>query len=131
MAYLKIEYWSTKKVGDVPAGLHFWMFLDVSIQEPVETMLEEGIEDGYKNFIPDFQKSTKTYTAETGLCSEYVIDAIHRMKYFEEKRLTLQTSEIVEMKNVETSVDYPFEDKCFGIARIKFDIDETVVVTGC
>lgn len=131
MAYFKITYLSSKKVGDIPAGLTFWMYLDLEIGEPVEVALEEGEEDGYKNFTPTFQKSTKTYTAETGLLSEFSIDAIHRMKYFDDIHLTLQTGEIVEMKNVKSEVNYPFDNKCFGIARIQFDIDETVVITGC
>ena len=131
MAYFKIEYWSTKRIGEIPANLHFWMYLDLQIGEPFETALEQGEEDGYKNFTPTFQKSTKTYVAETELQSEYQIDAIHRMKYYEEKWITLQTGEVVEMLNVKTSVEYPFDSKCFGIVKIELDIDETIVVTGC
>jgi len=131
MAYFKIEYWSSKKIGVIAANKHFWMFLDLTIGEPVETALEEGEEDGYKNFTPTFQKSTKTYTAETGLMGENSIDAVHRMKYYDDKWITLQTGEVVEMLNVKTSVEYPFDNKCFGIVRIEFDIDETIVITGC
>jgi hypothetical protein len=131
MAYFKIEYWSTKKMGDIPANLHFWFYIDATVGKPIETSIEEGEEDGYKNFTPTFQKSTKTYKLETGLLSEYMIDAINRMKYYEEKRLTLQTGEIVEMYNVKTSVNYPFADECLGLMTVEFDIDESIVVTGC
>jgi hypothetical protein len=128
----KIEYWhDSKTVGNIPSNTHLWMFIDASIGEPVESVIEEGIEDGYKNFTPTFQKSTKTYTMETNQLPEFMLDAIHRMKYFNQKRITMQNGDIETMLNVRTSVNYPFDNKCFGIAKIEFDIDETIVLTGC
>ena len=128
----KIEYFhSTSTVGNIPANTHFWIYLDASIGEPVETVIEEGIEDGYKNFTPTFQKSTKTYTLETTLLPEHMIDAIHRIKYFNKKEITMQNGDIVTMKNVKTSVNYPFDNKCLAIAKIEFDVDETIVLVDC
>lgn len=128
----KIEYYHTSaSVGNIPANYHLWMYVDASIGAPEESIIEEGIEDGYKNFTPTFQKSTKTYTLETSLLPEHMIDAIHRLKYFNTKNITMQNGDIEEMKNVKTSVTYPFENKCLGIAKIEFDIDETIVMVDC
>lgn len=128
----KIEYWhDSKTVGNIPSNTHLWFFVDGSIGEPVETIVEEGEEDGYKNFTPTFQKSTKTYTLESNQLAEHMLDAIHRMKYFNNKQITMQNGDIATMNNVTTSVTYPFENKCFGLAKITFDIDETIVLTGC
>lgn len=129
---LKIEYYHTSAVvGNIPANYHFWIYLDASIGEPEETIVEEGVEDGYKNFTPIFQKSTKTYKLETTLLPEHMIDAINRIKYFNTKIITLQNEDSFEMKNVKTSVTYPFENKCLGISKIEFDIDETIVMIDC
>lgn len=128
----KIEYYhSSAQVGIIPANTHFWMYLEGSIGEPVESVVEEGTEDGYKNFTPTFQKSTKTYTLETILIPEYLVDAIHRMKYFNTKHITMINGKIEPMKNVKTSVSYPFDNKSLAIAKIEFDIDEMIVVVDC
>jgi hypothetical protein len=128
----KIEYYhSSAVVGNIPANTHFWMYLDGSIGEPVESVVDEGTEDGYKNFTPTFQKSTKTYTLETVLIPEYLVDAIHRMKYFNTKEITMINGDIEPMKNVKTSVSYPFDNKSLAIAKIEFDIDEMIVVVDC
>ncbi len=128
----KIEYWhDNTQVGNIPSNFHLWFYLDGSIGEPVENIIEEGIEDGYKNFTPTFQKSTKAYTMETAQMPEHMIDAVNRMKYFNQKRITMQNGDVLEMKNVVTSISYPFDNKCFGIAKIQFDVDETIVLTGC
>lgn len=118
-------------VGNIPANYHLWLYVDASIGAPEETIVEEGIEDGYKNFTPTFQKSTKTYTLETTLIPEHMIDAINRMKYFNTIQIIMQNGNIETMKNVKTSVNYPFENKSLGIAKIEFDIDETIVVVDC
>lgn len=128
----KIEYWhDSLSVGTIPANTHFWVYLDASIGEPKESITEEGIEDGYKNFIPDFQKSTKTYILETNLIPEYLVDAIHRMKYFNTRQITMQNGDVETMYNLKTSVTYPFDNKCLAIAKIEFDIDETIVMVDC
>lgn len=128
----KIEYYhSSSAVGIIPANYHFWMYLDASIGEPKETIIEEGKEDGYKNFTPTFQKSTKTYTLETNLLPEHMIDAIHRIKYFDTRLITMQNGDIETMKNVKTSVEYPFDNKCLAIAKIEFDVDEVVTMVDC
>lgn len=128
----KIEYWhSLASVGLIPSNTHFWLYVDASIGEPVESVIEEGLEDGYKNFTPTFQKSTKTYTLETNLIPEFLMDAIHRLKYFNEKRITMQNGDVETMLNVKTSVNYPFDNKCLCIGKIEFDVDETIILTGC
>lgn len=128
----KLEYWhDSATVGDIPSNTHLWMYIDASIGEPVESIVEEGIEDGYKNFTPTFQKSTKTYSMETNQMPEFMLDAINRMKYFNQKLITMQNGDIETMMNVKTSVSYPLDTSCFGIAKIDFDVDETIVLTGC
>jgi hypothetical protein len=129
--YYKIQYYSTKAVGVIPANLNFWFWLDANFAESNENVLEQGIEDGYQNFIPTFRKSTKTYTLETNLIPENLIDAINRMKYFETKEITMPDGTVYTMNNVKTEMNYPFDDKCYAIAKIIFDIDEVLVVTGC
>ncbi len=129
--YYKIEYYSSKAVGDIPAGYHFWFWLKSTFAEPEELIVEKGVEDGYQNFTPSFQKSTKTYILESELIPQYFIDAINRMKYFETKEITLPNLTVYTMNNVKTEPTYPFSSKCYGIVRITFDIDEVLVVTGC
>ena len=131
MANFKIEYSSTKPVGEIPANYPFWFYLDAEIGEPTEEYTEEGEEDSSKNFIPFFRKSVKKYVMETGLLPTHLIDAIHRSKYFETVTVTTSTNDVWTMKNIETEVSYPFPDKTYGIVKIKFDIDEVLIMTGC
>jgi hypothetical protein len=131
MAYFKIEYYSAKTVGSIPPNYHFWFYIDAEIGEPVEDYFEEGEEDGSKNFVPFFQKSTKKYIMETVLVPEHIIDAIHRLKLFETVNITTPIGDVWEMKNIKTDVNYPFPNKTYGISRIEFDLDESIVLTGC
>lgn len=131
MAYFKLEYYSDCAVGEIPANYHFFYWIDAQIGEPHEDYLEEGEEDGYKKFIPTFKKSVKKYFMETGEIPEYLIDAINRMKMFNHVSVTNSLNETWSMYNIKTEITYPFPNKCYGIMKIEFDIDETVVVTGC
>jgi len=129
--FYKLEYYSNKAVGNIPSGFHFWFYIDAAFAENAELVIEEGDEDGYLNFYPTFQKSTKNYTLETVLIPENIIDAINRFKYFQVKTITIPDGTIHTMNNVKTSMSYPFDDKCFAIAKISFDIDEVLILTGC
>lgn len=131
MAYFKLEYYSDCAVGDIPADTHFWFYIDAEVGEPHEDYIEEGEEDGFKKFIATFKKSVKKYFMETSLIPEHLIDAINRMKLFKYVTITTPLDETSTMKNIKTEVNYPFSNKCYGIMRIEFDIDETLVVTGC
>jgi hypothetical protein len=131
MAYFKIEHYSDCQVGEIPANYHFWFYLDAEIGEPTEEYMEEGEEDGNKNFIPTFQKSIKKYFMETVLIPSHLIDAIHRLKFFKYVTVTTPIGDIWTMKNIKTEVNYPFSNKTYGIMKIEFDIDEVLTITGC
>lgn len=131
MAYFRIDYVSDCAVGSIPSGYAFWLYLDGELGEPIEEAVEEGEEDGAKNFIPFFRKSTKKYYLETDQIPVHVIDAINRIKYFSTVTITNSLGEVKTMKNIKTDVTYPFTDKTYGIVKIEFDIDEVLMVTGC
>lgn len=131
MAYFKIEHWSTCAVGDIPANYHFWFYIDAEIGEPTEEYTEEGEEDGNKNFIATFKKSVKKYFMETVQIPEHLIDAIHRLKFYEFVTVTTPIGDVWTMHNIKTEVNYPFSNKTYGIVKIEFDIDESLVVSGC
>jgi hypothetical protein len=129
--YYKIEYYSTKEIGGIPANTHFWFWLDAAFANPEESIFEEGLEDGQKAFTPTFQKSTKTYTLQTNLIYENLVDAINWMKYFNVKTITMPDGTAYTMNNVKTEIEDPFGDGCSALGNIIFDINEVLVVTGC
>lgn len=129
MNVYKIKYWSDCAIGYIPADTYFWFYIDADELPTEEGLIEEGIEDGYRNFKPIFQKSTKIYNLQTNLIGQTLIDTINTFKYFNNKQITFPNGDIFDMHNVKTEIEHPF-DTSLAIAKITFDIDETIVVNG-
>ena len=63
MAYLKLEYWDSCDIGGMiyQFGYKNVMYLDVDVGTPTIEVVEEGAEDGDKNFITFWKKMIKSY----------------------------------------------------------------------
>lgn len=132
--YLKIEYWNSCDLGNIyyQGGQHFWFFLDADVMEPFHEDIEDGQENGEGQFIATYRKQTKRYRIRTGLVSDYLIDAIQRMKLHDHVELTFKTGEIEQIYNIDVEVEWEFEKQLYqGIVTITFDIDESVLLTAC
>lgn len=132
--YLKLEYWNTCDLGDIPYSviddLKFTIYLDADVSEPFEEYEEEGEEDGFKEFTPTFRRSTKKYKIKTDLLPESLIDALQRMKLHNNIQLTYKTGQVETIYHVTIETDYPFDDR-YAKATITFDIGEKIIVGKC
>jgi hypothetical protein len=132
--YLKLEYTNTCDLGEIPyssiTDLVFTIFLDADVSEPYDDYEEEGEEDGFKEFVPTFRRSTKKYRIKTDLLPEHLVDALQRMKLHDTIDLTYKTGQVERLKHVTVEADYPFDDR-YAKVVIVFDIGERVVVGKC
>lgn len=132
--YLKFEYWNTCDLGYIyyQGGQHFIFYLDADVLEPFHEDVEDGQENGDGEFIPTYRKQTKRYRIRTGLLSDYLIDAIQRMKLNDNIELTFKTGEVEQIYNVDIDVEWQFEKYLQqGMATITFDMREGVLLTSC
>ena len=132
--YLKFEYWNTCDLGYLyyQGGQHFWFFLDADVLEPFHEDIEDGQENGEGEFVPTYRKQTKKYQVKSSLVSDYLIDAIQRMKLHDHIELTFKTGEVEQIYNVDVSVEWQFEKYLYqGLVTLTFDMDENVLLTSC
>lgn len=132
--YLKLEYWNTCDLGNIyyQGGQKFWFYLDADVAEPFHEDVEDGQENGDGEFIPTYRRQMKRYIIRTGLLSDYLIDAIQRMKLHDNIYLTFKTGEIEQIYNVDVEVEWQFEKFLHqGMVTMTFDMREGVLLTSC
>ncbi len=132
--YLKLEYWNTCDLGNLyyQDGQKFWFFLDADIMEPFHEDVEDGQENGEGSFVPTYRKQMKRYIIRTGLLSDYLIDAIQRMKLHDNIWITFKSGEIEQVYNVDVAVEWQFEKYLHqGTVSLTFDMNESVLLTSC
>ncbi len=132
--YLKFEYWNTCDLGNIyyQGGQHFWFYLDGDVLEPFHEDIEDGQEDGEGDFIPTYRRQMKRYRIRTSLLSDYLIDAMQRMKLHDHIELTFKTGEIEQIYNLDVEPEWQFEKHCWqGTVTLTFDMDEKVVLGSC
>lgn len=132
--YLKFEYWNTCDLGNIyyQGGQKFTFLIDADISEPIHIDTEEGQENGQGEFTPTYRKQIKRYKIKTGLLSDYLIDAIQRMKLHDHIELTFKTGEIEQIYNVDVDVEWQFEKFLHqGTVTLTFDMNESVLLTSC
>lgn len=105
---------------------------EANVVDPEYKIIEEGKEDGDKNFVATFQKRVKTITVETGLVPEYVVDALFDSQLHSTILLHYKDGlgyDVVE----DTSVKYTWEfnEGCRATVEMSFDINDRVVKNGC
>lgn len=101
--YLKIKYRNSCDLGGAvfqqPCNA-FWftLYLPVDVGKSTFELIEEGREDGDKNFISDFKKLTKTYEFTT-VVAEYMLDALAAIALHDTIYITLKNDEVSRVFN--------------------------------
>lgn len=132
--YLKFEYWNTCDLGNIyyQGGQHFWFYLDGDVLEPFHEETEDGQENGEGDFIATSRRDVKRYRIRTSLISEFLVDAMQRMKLHDNIELTFKTGEIEQIYNVDIEIEWQFEKHNYqATAVITFDMDEKVLIGAC
>jgi hypothetical protein len=97
MAYLQIKYRnSCDLAGSVfqkpEVDFYYVLYLDSDVGTPTFETIDEGREDGEKNFISDFKKSTKRYQFNT-VVPEYQLDALMSIMLHDTVQVKLKNGE--------------------------------------
>ena len=132
--YLKFEYWNTCDLGNIyyQGGQHFWFFLDADVLEPFTEDTEDGQENGDGDFIPTYRKQVKKYRIKSGLISDYLVDAIQRMKLHDNIYITFKSGEVEQIFNVDVEAEWQFEKYLSqATVTITFDMDEKIIIGAC
>jgi len=145
MDLLKIEYSNThdlidKVAGDISGrvlyqnGYSNSVYLDVDVKEPKYPILEDGKDNGDKEFIPTFLKWEKRYVF-TDYLPEFLVDALTLIPIHNSIWITLKNGESNKVKDVITDVDW--EDigetekssGCFAKVTFSFAVDSIILTT--
>lgn len=97
MSYLKIQYRNSCDLGgslfqDPAESFYYCMFLNVDVGKPTFEVIEEGREDGERNFIPDLRKLSKQYKFIT-VVPEYQLDTLYSIMLHDTVFITLKNGE--------------------------------------
>lgn len=134
MDYLKIKYGNTCDLGGtiftVPNNPFFYvMYLDVDLGNNSYEILQEGREDGVKNFIQDLTKVWKKYTFTT-VMSEFIYDAVAHIPLYDTIFITTKLDETNRAYNFKVNLnEWVTENVCS--VTIEFTIDYTVKFGCC
>jgi hypothetical protein len=142
--YVSIEWSNNCDVQDVVyqsiAGKLFKnkVYMENSvISKPEYPYVQEGEEDGNKEFIPTFQKWNKELNLLVGKTPEFIADSLSAMSLCDTINITytkrnnqLQASQPVSIKSVEASIEYILND-CFQNVTLKVRLDEKYTRENC
>lgn len=133
MDYLKITYRNSCDIGGSvfaapETAFKYTMFLDYDVKEGTYELIEEGRENGNKDFVPDFKKLQKKYSIGM-VVSEYTYDALCH--------IPLHDTVYIKTKELETSRVFNFAVQLNEWAKggaahitITFTVDY-VINSGC
>lgn len=134
MDYLKIKYGNTCDLGGtiftVPNNPFFYViYLDVDLGVNSYEILQEGREDGAKNFIQDLTKVWKKYTFTT-VMSEFIYDAVSNIPLYDTIFVTTKLDETNRAYNFKVNLnDWVTENVCS--VTVEFTIDYSIKYGCC
>lgn len=136
--HLCLEWYSDCSVGNMlgksNTGItnRYFFPAEANVVDPDYKIIEDGKEDGDKNFVPTFQKRIKTITLETGLVPEYVVDALFDSQLHSTILLHYKNGlgyDSVEDMTVKYS--WEFNEGCRATVELSLDINDRIVKHGC
>ena len=132
MKYLKIKYRNSCDFGGTifqKPGFWYVMYLPVDVGKSMFEFVEEGREDGEKNFISDFKRTQKVYEFNT-IVSDFQLDALASIAMHDTIEVTLRNGEVARVHNFKLTQngwnDNGSEVNITVNFTVKYD-----VVTGC
>jgi hypothetical protein len=102
--------------------------------EPMEMIFpieEEGVKNGYGQFVRSFARQVKKYLIRTNKMPDFMVDVFHRLKLHDTIELINLTGDVNTVYNLEVEHEWLFEDKYYAKLELTFDYDESVVIAGC
>lgn len=135
MKYLKIKYRnSCDLAGSVftQSATNFWyvQYFDVDIGTPTYELVEEGGEDGHKNFRKDLQRLAKKYTFTT-VVPEYLFDALNHITLHDTIFITTKLDERSRVFNFTVSSPDWIGDGEYCQVTCTFNVDYSISTNCC
>ena len=107
------------------------IYLDAVVNQTQYDYQEAGVEDGEMVFTPAWQRGTKRYTIDTKLMPQHRVELLYRLSEMDTVQVIQENGKYYDAKHIVVSHSYPFDDKKFALAKIEFDIGETLVKRQC
>lgn len=131
--YLKIKYrnscdFAGSVFSDPSNTFYYSIFLPVDVGNPSYELIDEGREDGEKNFIPDFRKLQKKFTFNV-VVPEYLYDALCHAQVHDTLFITLKNNETSRAFNFQVQL-IEWRDNSVAYVSVSFTVDY-VVNYGC
>lgn len=134
MEYLKIKY---RNSCDLAGSLftatsptfYYILYLDVDVGKSTYEYVEEGRDDGEKNFIPDFKKLAKVYEFTT-VVPEYILDCLYSVMMHDKIVITLKNNETNRVRNFKVMQNGWNEYGSMCNITVQFTVDY-IISTGC
>lgn len=107
------------------------LYLESDALEPSFPTEEQGQTNGDGRFVRTFARQTKKYSARTKLLPAYMVDVFNRMKLHGSVTMIDLVGDSHTIYNLEVEHEWYDEEKNYALISLKFDYDETVLVSGC
>lgn len=92
---------------------------------------EKGQENGVGRFIPTFRRQEKTYTIRTGVITQFMVDALQRLKLHDVMTYIDQVGDAFNIESVDVEHEWVFNDKYYATASIVLDLGEGITAFAC
>ena len=132
MKYLKIKYRNSCDFGGTifqQPGFWYVMYLPVDVGKSMFEFVEEGREDGEKNFITDFKRTQKVYEFNT-IVSDFQLDALASIAMHDTIEVTLRNGEVARVHNFKLTQNGWNDNGSEVNVTVNFTVKYDVV-TGC
>lgn len=136
-----LQWWDyCELIGEIyygSSGFKNMLFLedDVELSDPQNKIVQEGILNGEKDFIPQFIRRTSSWTLELGLQPPYIVQALYEMITHANKTISLPSElggGVSQMINPVINAPYDSEGGgCFATVSLTFETEDTTIVDGC
>jgi hypothetical protein len=127
------EFYNTCDFGDIlyQTGFTQNLWINSEAMECTFPIEEEGVKNGFGQFVRSFARQTKTYLIKSFEVPDYLVDVFNRMKLHDTILFTNQFGETLEVYNLVVEHEYIFDDNFYAVLNITFDLGETAVISGC
>lgn len=129
--YTKLEWWNDCDLGNIlyQTGYHNILFFDVDLIRDTPEILEEGTENGLKDFIPTFRKYIDKIRFDDYV-PEYILSALLLVRLHKEVVCTTKEN-LYTGKARQFNVEHTFQNSCYASIVCTFQQETTFLKANC
>lgn len=129
--YTKLTWWHRCDIGNLlyQSGYVNMLYVDADLIKGEPEILEEGEEDGEKNFIPSFVKLIENINYQDYL-PEHVIHALNGVGIHEYIYATSKIEQHISRVR-KFQINYSYDSLCHGKAEVKYQAETIMLRSQC